>query len=94
MADEIAVTFYIDCSVSEMRERYLKPLQAGLKERGLGRFVHNTHATTRDRKSGAEKFCHMVLFSVDDFKKAMDFIRFELSRLEAPEDTEFQLIER
>ena len=92
---DIVVTLYLGTGVEEMEKRFLRPLREAMARTGLGSFLHNgcTLVPPEDAPSPDRPYRHDLVFSVRDFREAIDALKFELTHLNAPEDVHFDSLE-
>ena len=84
MSHRIVVTLPLTCSGGEMRERFLRPLQSAIQERGIGRFDTNLEHDGDSTKATTD---YVLMFVVRDFREGIDFLKTWLTEAGAPDTT-------
>lgn len=85
--EKIGIAFRSVLTADEVRDTYIRPLRATLKEHKAGIYSNHLRQVDPDAIFPTE---HLLVFEVKDFKSGLHLLRMELEKIGAPEGTQFQ----
>ncbi|NOY40414.1 MAG: hypothetical protein GXP26_01070 [Planctomycetes bacterium] len=85
--EKIGLAFRSSLTSNEVRDTYIKPLRAALKEHQAGIYSNHLRQVDPDAITPTE---HLLVFEVNDFKEGLRLLRVELEKIGFPEATRFQ----
>ncbi len=84
---KIGISFCSGLTPDEVREEYIRPLRAALKDAKAGIYTNYLRQVDPDSTAASE---HLLVFEVHDFKTGLRVLRVELERLGTPGEAQFQ----
>lgn len=85
--DKVGISFRSSLTADQVREQYIRPLRAVLKEATAGIYTNYLRQVDPDSSDGTE---HLLIFELQDFKAGLRLMRVELERIGLPGDVQFQ----
>lgn len=85
--DKVGISFRSSLTADQVREQYIRPLRAVLKEATAGIYTNYLRQVDPDSSDGTE---HLLVFELQDFKAGLRLMRVELERIGLPGDVQFQ----
>ena len=85
--DKVGISFRSPLTPDEVRETYVKPLRAALKNSSAGIYANYLRQVDPD---AIEPIEHLLVFEVHDFKTGLRLLRLELEQLGMLEGMQFQ----
>ncbi len=84
---KLGISFRSALTPDEVREKYIRPLRAALKEAKAGIYSNHLRQVDPDSSEATE---HLLVFEIQDFKVGLRVLRVELEKLGVPGEVQFQ----
>ncbi len=84
---KVGISFRSALTPDEVRDKYIRPLRAALKEAQAG--IYSNHLRQVDPDS-SEETEHLLVFEIQDFKAGLRVLRVELEKLGVPGEVQLQ----
>lgn len=84
---KVGVSFRSTLTADEVREKYIRPLRAALKEESAGIYTNYLRQVDPDASKETE---HLIVLELQDFKVGLRLLRLKMEELGLPSDVQFQ----
>ncbi len=84
---KVGIAFRSALTPDEVRDKYIRPLRAALKETHAGIYSNHLRQVDPDSTEATE---HLLIFEVQDFKAGLRVLRLELEKLGIPGEVQLQ----
>lgn len=84
---KVGISFCSSLTADEVREQYVRPLRAVLKEASAGIYSNYLRQVDPDSTVGTE---HLLIFELQDFKAGLRLLRVKIEEIGLPGEVQFQ----
>lgn len=84
---KVGISFRSALTPDEVRDQYVRPLRAALKEAHAGIYSNHLRQVDPDSSEATE---HLLVFEIHDFKVGLRVLRVELEKIGIPGEVQLQ----
>ncbi len=84
---KVGISFRSALTPEQVREKYIQPLRAALKEAQAGIYSNYLRQVDPEATEGTD---HLLVFEIQDFKLGLRLLRVELEKLDLPGEVQLQ----